>query len=79
MSCGAQLDRSGLSASEHEMLLKLVESMIVTVEQQCLDRHLLPVFKRFLSGNKFGAVVDGMNVALWGHQHKYSFDHKVVC
>ena len=61
------------------MLLKLVESMIETVEQQCLDKHLLPVFKKFLSGNKFGAVVDGMNVALWGHQHKYSFDHRVVC
>lgn len=53
----------------------MVESVISNLERQYLDKHLLCKFKEFLVANRFGAVLDGMNVALMG---QLSFDHKRV-
>ncbi len=50
--------------------------MINNLEHQHLDHRLLAAYKDFLSANKFGAVVDGMNVAKLGQQ---TFSHENVC
>lgn len=53
----------------------MVDSVITSLERQYLDKHLLCKFKKFLAANKFGAVLDGMNVAMLG---QVSFSHKRV-
>jgi hypothetical protein len=52
----------------------MVESTITIFERKYVGKELLAQFKEFLSTKaKFGAVLDGMNVAMFspGYSHKY--------